>query len=429
MKTITDKTLRETIYCARAKCGLPVYVWPSKGLCKKFATVAVNYGSIDNVIVRPGQTAPVTMPGGVAHFLEHRLFEIDGHDVTEKFSEMGASVNAMTSFVETSYYFSTTTNFDSCVGLLLGMLSRPTFTDAQVEREKDIIAQEIMMSNDSAGWREYFGLMRALYAKHPARDDIGGSVESVRATDRATLEMCHEAFYNPANMIFVAAGDLDPKAVLRAVDAATKNMPAAGERPRTILPEEKPAPYRKTFSEKMAVSRPKYLVGFKDDVSGLTAEERFVRSALTGVLIDTILGKTSQLYNGLYESGLIDATFSASYTSEDNFAYTMMGGDTDNPKKLNEAIFKGLGAMAKRGIDAAAFERKKRKMLGGFLRHFDSAESRAISLASFLQKRVNIFDYLKVINGLKAEAAQERLCEHLRREFSAVSVITPNGAT
>ncbi len=424
MKSITDATLREKIYFARSRSGMPVYVWPKKGLRKKFALIAVRYGSIDERVVAPGGGAK-ELPAGAAHFLEHRLFDVDGRDVSDEFSALGASVNAMTSFRDTTYYFSCTDGFDKCARLLLSIVGKPVFEAEKVEREKQIITQEILMSGDNPAWRVFFGLMKSMFASHPVRNDIGGTVESVSATGGDDLAFCHGSFYRPSNMIFVAAGDMNPRTVLKTVEAASGRLEPDGARPETVLPSEKARPFRKKFVERMSVSRPKFLLGLKDISRGLTPSERYRRSLLTALLLDTILGGTSELYGELYNRGLIDETFGVSHSCEGEIGYTVMGGDTDDPDALKAALLRGFARARRKGLRAAEFRRKKRKALGRFLMHFNSAESCAASLANFILRKVNIFDYLAILEGLKVSDAEERLREHLRGELSATAVILP----
>ena len=426
MRKISEKTLKESVFFSRSKSGMPVYVWPKKGLRRKFALLGVRYGSVDSEAALPGAESPGSTPEGVAHFLEHSLFDVRGKDVSEQFSELGASVNAMTTFTDTIYYFSCTENFERAARLLLSFAGRPTFDAARVEREKQIITQEILMSNDSPDWRLFYGLLRSLYKRHPVRIDIAGTVESVGRIDENVLKLCHGAYYRPDNIIFVVAGDVAPSSVLRTVNSVPKPARSAFRgRPERIVPKETAAPFRKSSVERMGVSRANLLLGFKEPSDDSTPEERFRRIVLTGVLLDTILGATSEMYNSLYNRGIIDDTFGISYTAGDDFAYTVMGGDTDKPDILKEAIFEGIAKAKRRGIDAGEFRRKKRKALGGFLRHFNSSEACATALAHFILRRANIFDYLPVLLGLKASDAEERLREHLRRGACASSVIHP----
>ena len=425
LKAIKSEMLKSCVYTGELSCGMRAFFWPMPGFTRRFALISVKYGSVDNVFVPPGENRQVEVPEGIAHFLEHKLFEGRKGDVGERFSALGASCNAMTSFTSTTYYFSCTDNFDRCLRLLLGFVRRPDFSPGGVEREKSIIAQEIMMERDNPDWCLFFNMLQAMYARHPARLDIAGTLESVARIDRDLLLECHRTFYHPGNMVLVVAGDIDPDEVAAVADRGGGAAQSHDGNIRRIMPDEPLRPARKSVTHRMPVTRPKVLVGFKEEDTRVARRGLFRRDVLTALVIDTLLGRTSRLYNDLYSRGLIDGTFSASYSSYEGFGYSAVGGDTDRPQLLVEAIGKGLECARRNGLNAREFRRKKKKAIGGFLGTFDSPESSAMLFAHFHMLGVNVFDYFRVLSRLRLSDADERLRSHLCPKNCVVSTVLP----
>ncbi|RKY23493.1 MAG: peptidase M16, partial [Planctomycetota bacterium] len=312
LKRMKSKVLKSSVHTGRLDCGLQTFVWPMPGFTRKFGLVSVKYGSVDNEFVPPGESEALRVPEGIAHFLEHKLFEDKKGDVTERFSALGASCNAMTSFTSTTYYFSCTDNFEKSLRLLLGMVRRPDFSPAGIEKEKGIIGQEIMMERDNPDWRVFLNMLCGMYARHPVRVDIAGTADSIARIDRDLLVKCHRTFYHPRNMVLVAAGDMNPDVVVKTAERVFGRTRAGNGDIRRIIPEEPDRPAREKVGDRMAVNRPKLLLGFKEEDTGATSSDLFRKDILTALVLDTLFGRTSDLYNDLYSRGLVDGPFSAS---------------------------------------------------------------------------------------------------------------------
>ena len=416
--------LREEIVSATLSCGMPVHVVPKRGFARKVAVVAARYGSVDLAFEADGSGRQETPPG-VAHFLEHQLFKKEGgQDALMEFGRYGASSNAFTDYCTTAYYFTAGGEFGKNLELLLGFVTSPYFEDGNVAKERLIIEQELRMYQDSPDYMIFRNLMGILYCVHPVRIDIGGTVESIRQIDAGVLERCYRAFYNPANMRLLAAGDLDPADVVRRAEAL---LPPARFRPlgpiARHVPAETPGVKERVVRHEMAISRPRVLVGFKDLRVG--REKALERELETCVVLDLLFGRGSAFFSRLYEEGLIDDSFSFSYDSDEPFGFSLIGGETEEPEKLAEAVLLELHEARRRGLPARDVERSKRKRMGGFIRSFDSPEGAAFTVLGCLQRGIDLFSVPKVISKVKPGALERRLAEHFDERNYAVSILSP----
>ncbi len=425
---IESEALAEKVVAARLENGLRVYVMPKPGYQKKYATFSTEFGSVDNTFIPAGNedVRPVTAPDGVAHFLEHKMFEEEYGNVFDRFAELGVSSNAFTNFTATSYLFSGTENFGQSLELLLDFVQRPYFTDANVEKEKGIIAQEIRMYEDSARWRVYFNLLNALYQRHPIRIDIAGTVESITRITKETLYLCHSAFYHPSNMALFVVGDVPPNAVLDQVAAnqARKTFPRQGP-PTRLYPDEPGGIARPRVEQELAVAQPLLNLGYKASVPRGEGRDLLRRELAVEVALDLALGPSSSLYDDLYRDELIDERFGAEFVLESNYSHLIIGGDTKDPDALQERLLDGLTMAARRGIDRDGFERLRRKLAGQALARFNSLEFIAHNFLAYLFRGIDLFDYLPVLDELKPEDAETTLRELTREDRHAVSIIRP----
>jgi predicted Zn-dependent peptidase len=421
-----DRRLREEIWSSRLACGLRALVVPKPGISRKIAVFATRYGSIDLVFSPAPGAPPAPTPPGIAHFLEHQLFKKQDVDVLMEFGRFGASSNAFTDYTTTNYYFSGTERFEESLDLLVRLVYAPHFTDEGVAKEKLIIEQELRMYDDQPDYRIYKNLMAALYREHPVRIDIGGSVETIQKIDTQLLASCYRRFYHPANMWFVASGDLDPGSVFRQLEKALPpGRFADGADPiARSFPEEPPEPARELVRESAVVSRPRVLLGFKDlDLAGPLLD----RELSTSVLLDNLFGATSAFHAKWYRKGLIDETFSASYTAEPEFGYTLIGGETDEPERLAEEVRKEIRRATRGRLKRRDVDRSRRKRMGRYLRSFDSPDGIGFMVLGFAMKGLNIFEFPRALSRLTPGRLEERLRSHLREDRAAVSIMEPKG--
>ncbi len=416
-----DPVLKEELYQETYPNGLTGYVVVKPGYQKKYANYATHYGSLDRRFRVGGRE--VEVPDGIAHFLEHKLFESEDVPVMQQFAALGASCNAFTGHSSTTYLFSTTDHYLECLDVLMSFVQHPHLTEENVAKERGIIEQELRMYMDDPRWRAFHNLLEALYQRHPVRVDIGGTIDSIQRITVDDLLLCYRTFYRPDNMTFFAVGDVDPGATL----ALVGQRAGQGERPAEPIErlgvDEPPEVAQREIVARMAVASPILELGFKEtDTDGVDFLEREVR---TSVALEVLLGRGSRLYTRLYEEGLIDERFGAYYFAEPGFGASIMGGDTPEPERLRDALLEGIEAAGREGLEPAAIERVRRKALGEFLGLFNSPEAIATAFNAYHFKGYDFFQYLKALDGVNADMVNRCLEGHLRPSQHAASIVLP----
>jgi len=420
--------LQERVYGRKLSNGCQLFVWPKPGFTKKFAVFSTYYGSIDSHFIPPGQSGTVHVPDGIAHFLEHKMFEEEDGSVFDRFSRLGASANAYTNYTNTTYLFSCTDHFDENIKILIDFVLHPYFTDENVEKEKGIIAQELQMYRDIPEQRVYRNLLEALYHVNPVRLEIGGTVESIQKITKELLYTCYNTFYHPSNMVLVAVGDVDPEATL---DLAEKEIMARrpdfqGDIGR-VYPAEPDAVKDKRREEKLAAARPIFYLGFKDTPTGKPGEGLVQREFTMDFLLHLLFGGSSDLYTQLYEAGLINDEFGTMYSATPAYAYAIVGGETPDPARLESRIWEGIEKRRQEGISDEDLERVRRRFLGQASTRFDSVEFIANAFSNLYFRGVNLLAYVDLIRQVKREEVEELLQTALTPERAAVSIVWPSG--
>ncbi|AJY76627.1 EF-P 5-aminopentanol modification-associated protein YfmH [Paenibacillus beijingensis] len=423
MEPLVYEGVEETLYHEVMPNGLNVYVLPKEGFQKTYATFSTKYGSVDNYFA-VGDQPLIKVPDGIAHFLEHKMFEEPTGDIFATFASQGASANAYTSFDRTVYLFSATEQISSNIRTLIDFVQNPYFTDQNVEKEKGIIEQEINMYRDNADWRVYFGLIDALYNVHPVHIDIAGTVESIRKIDKETLYQCYRTFYHPTNMILFVVGGVKAEEVFELVrsNQADKHFEPQGpiRREFEIEPTKVKIPRRTSV---LPVSLPKCLFGFKEKETGLTGAELLKREVTTKLMLDTLLGSSSPLYQSLYDDNLISDSFGHEYNSSTDYAFSVIGGDTRDPDALLAAIKASVEQALEQGIDRTAFERNKRKRIGGYLRMLNSPEAIAGEFTRYKFRGQDLFELLPFYENVTIEDVNIRMKEHFDWNQLSVSIV------
>ncbi|WP_449600942.1 EF-P 5-aminopentanol modification-associated protein YfmH [Paenibacillus sp. Marseille-Q9583] len=423
MEQIHYDRLQETIYHEVMDNELQVYVLPKPTFKKTYATFATKYGSVDNHFhVAGGEET--TVPDGIAHFLEHKMFEEPEGDIFATFASNGASANAFTSFDQTVYLFSATENIETNLNTLVDFVQRPYFTDENVEKEKGIIGQEINMYADNPDWRVYFGLIEAMYSKHPVRIDIAGTVESISTITKETLYTCYNAFYHPSNMLLFVVGGVDPEKVFSLIRANQKGKTYGkqGEIKR-IFEDEPEQVATKRLESKLAVSMPKIMFGFKEKVEDLTGEASLKRDLITKLMLDLLVGSSTALYQKLYDEELISDSFGHEFNSSPQYAFSAMGGDTKDPDLLLKRIKEEVDLILKSGFAEKDFERARKKKIGGYLRMLNSPESIAHEFTRYQFRGGDLFEVLPMYESITLAEVNERLQAHVNWEQLAVSLV------
>ena len=427
MEKIVNDILKEEVYYEKLQNGLDVYFMPKRGFMKKYAILATNYGSNDLEFVPIGEDKKIRVNEGIAHFLEHKMFEQpDGGDAFDKFSKLGVNANAFTNFTMTAYLFSATENFYESLEHLIDYVQTPYFTDENVEKEKGIIAQEIKMYNDDPDWNVYFNCLKAMYVNYPARIDIAGTVDSIYKITKEELYKCYNTFYNPGNMALFVVGDLDVEKVIDVtkksnnykVDRLSKSI-------ERFYPEEPEGVKEKEVIEKFPISMPMFNIGFKDSNVGLKGKELLRKEIVTDIRVGMLFKKGSKLYEDLYMQGLINENFGAGFSSQVDYAFSIIAGDSKEPKKVKEIILDYIEKSKKEGLSKEEFERTKKKKIGSFIKCFDSINFIGNSFISYVFKDINLLDYLDIIKDITFEEVEERLKEHFKEEYCVISIVEP----
>lgn len=422
-----NKILKEEVWEKTDKCGLPVYVIPKKGFLNKTAMVGVKFGSVDlHFHPRTSPQEKYSSPEGTAHFLEHQLFKKEKYDIFEVFGRYGASSNAYTSFVVTSYFFTCTDNFEKNLEVLLELAYKPVFKDEFVNKEQPIIQQEIKMHNDIPDLKVFLNLMSILFQKHPVRHDPEGSIESISRITADTLKKNYSTFYHPANTVLVCSGDIDPKTVFNMVEKAFANSPKGkGAAIKRIVPEEPPEASQKLITARASIPRKKCLMGFKEIKTEDDPRKLYLRELHSEIALHLLFGKVSKFFDRCYQAGIIDDSFSALYFCHKTFGLAGIGGDTDNPEKMTDAVFKEIKKARKNGFKKHDVERVRREYTGKFLRSFDSPYKCASVFHNYILNDVNVFEFPGLLKKINRKSLQERIEELLDEKSHAVSIVEP----
>ncbi|TJY43126.1 insulinase family protein [Cohnella pontilimi] len=423
MEKMDYPKLQETVWHEKLENGLEVFVLPKSGFTKTYAAFTTRFGSVDNRFRPPGGDE-MKVPDGIAHFLEHKMFEEPEGDVFSRFAAQGASANAFTSFDRTVYLFSATRQIPENLTTLLDFVQNPYFTDENVEKEKGIIIQEIDMYRDNPDWRVYFGLIEALYQDHPVHIDIAGTAKSVRSITKEMLYDCYNTFYHPSNMTLFVVGGVEPEPTFELIrqNQAGKSFPQGGDIRRTVA-EEPPQVKDKKRDIRLPVSLPKCLFGFKEPQGTAQGEAGIRQELATKLALETILGPSSPLYQKLYDDNLISDNFGYEFNTGPGFAFSIIGGETANPEELMERVTAALYDTAAKGIDSDVFERTRRKRIGGFLRMLNSPESIANEFTRYRHRGGDLFRVVQYYESLTVDELNELLKSHVSPDRLAACIV------
>lgn len=396
--------VEETVYSETLENGLRVFLLPKKDYNKTYAVFTTNYGSVDNAFVPIGEEQLTHVPDGIAHFLEHKMFEKEDGDVFFKFGEKGAFTNAFTSFTRTAYLFSSTSYVTENLETLLDFVQQPYFTEETVEKEKGIIGQEIRMYDDDADFRVYFGAIENMYQNHPVKIDIAGTVESIAEINKDLLYLCYNTFYHPSNMVLFVVGQLEPHEMMEVIreNQAAKHFEKEAGIERAFPDEPREVAYKE---KKLAfpVQIAKNLVGMKEDIGLLRGFEAVKHEMVADLALELLFGTTSENYLKLYNEGVIDDTFGYDYTLSDSFSFVLIGGDATNPDEQAERIREAWFEAAEKGISAESLELVKRKKTGQFLRALNSPEFIANQFSQYILEEASLFDLPKAIESITVQ--------------------------
>ncbi|MFT3658113.1 MULTISPECIES: EF-P 5-aminopentanol modification-associated protein YfmH [Staphylococcus] len=403
------KQIDENVFEAELNNGLKLFVIPKTGFQKTFVTYTTQFGSLDRKFKPHGSEDFVTVPDGVAHFLEHKLFENEEEDLFTAFAEDNAQVNAFTSFDRTSYLFSATDNIESNIKRLLTMVETPYFTEASVDKEKGIIAEEIKMYQEQPGYKLMFNTLRAMYESHPIRVDIAGSVESIYEITKEDLYLCYETFYHPSNMVLFVVGDVDVDHIYNVV-ADHENQRDKTNQPRIVRDslKEQDSVKEKVVTEKMKLQSPRIMLGFKNMPLTDVPDRLLVKKDLEMTLFfELLFGEETDFYQMLLNEELIDETFGYQFVLEPTYSFSMITSATQQPDKLKKLLLDELEAKQGNLTDTEAFNLLKKQFIGEFISGLNSPEYIANQYTKLYFEGVSLFDLLDIVESITLESVNE----------------------
>ena len=402
--------------------GLTIFVYPKPGYESSYAVFATRYGSIDTVFrINSGET--IEVPPGIAHYLEHKLFENEDCDAFTRYAKTGASANAYTSFDRTAYLFSCTDRLEESLEILLDFVQKPYFTEETVRKEQGIIGQEIRMGEDSPAHRVFFNLLKALYQKHPVRIDIAGTVESIAKITPELLYDCYRTFYNLHNMVLAVSGNVTPEQVLAVADKTLKNNDVRRvERAAVDEPAEAAQP---RIEQKMPVAAPLFYLGFKETVADGISCRPPEELAAADVLTEILAGQSSPLYTKLMEQGLINTSFGAEFFEGPGYAMWLFGGESADPDAVTKAVKEEISRLRRDGITQSDFNAARNAVYGRLVGSLNDVETCGDNLVSDFFYNRQPFSSVEAAAELTKEAVQRMLNNGFKEEQAALSIVSP----
>ena len=420
--TITSRWVGDSYSLIHHPTGLKICLFPKEHSHTTFAIFGTKYGSIDNCFQREGEPQPQKVPEGIAHYLEHKLFESEEGDAFQRYAKTGANANAFTSFETTCYLFSCTDQFYQSLEILLDFVQHPYFTEETVKKEQGIIGQEIKMYEDDPQWRLMFNYLKGMYHSHPIQTDIAGTVESIAQITPELLYRCYNTFYNLHNMVLAVAGNFQVDKVLEVCGRLLK--PSRPQKVRRVFPEEPDSVVRHQVEERLAVASPLFQFGFKEPGAHTPRSERDV--AAVEVLLEAMASESSPLFSRLLDRGLInESSFSYEYFEGAGYANVLFSGESKDPQAVAREILQEAERFCREGIPLEAFERSKRALYGEIVSGLDNMGNVANGLVNMALRGRDLFAYVDSLADLKPEEASLRLGRIFREEQSVLSVILP----
>ena len=426
MQVIENLKVKEKLYIEKLENGLTVMIIPKPGVEKKYMIWGTNYGSNDNKFILPGEEEITEVPNGVAHFLEHKLFEQEnGTNSLDVLTALGVNANAYTTNDHTAYLFECTDNFYEAMDELMDYVQHPYFTDENVEKEKGIIGQEIRMYDDYPDWRVYLNVMQAMYHENPIKIDITGTIETINKIDKEILYKCYKTFYNPSNMAIVLAGDFKPEDMLEEVKKRLVDKKTSGEIKR-IYPKEEETIVKEEIEQTLEVSQPIFTIGIKDTRKecALESKNEIVKKHIAmEILLNLLLGRSSKLYKKLYQEGIIYGVPSLDYEFGKNYAHVLIAGQSKDPKALYEKFKEGVKELKEKGIAEEGFGRAKKMIYGGYVKEYNDVQDIARMFLADYFKGINSFDYLEEIEGINVEYLNQVLNDVFKEDKMVISIV------
>ncbi len=422
MKIIENKTVKEKAYFEELDNGLKVIIIPKENTNKKMAIIGTKFGSIDNHFINPKTNAEVTIPDGVAHFLEHKMFEqADGTNSLDRLTALGVEANAYTTNDHTAYYFETIDNFEPAFNELLNYIFNPYYTDENVEKEKGIIAQEIKMYDDDPISKVFLNALQCMYNVCPIRIDVAGTIDSINKINKDILYNCYNTFYHPSNMVLAVCGNFKPEYILNLIKENMEHFEKQGEIKR-IYPVEKEEILKKEKQEEMEISIPAFVIGIKDKVE---ETDIIKKELILNIILNCIFDENSELFKELYEEGLIITEPDLEYEYSDIYSHMMIFSSSKDPERVFEKFKENVRKLIKDGIPEKAFNRTKNKIYGRLVTSYNSsAQIARIFMRDYLNNIIT-FEYIEKWKKINLDEVNEMLKNKFKEDKMILSVIKP----
>ena len=421
MQVIENLKVKEKLYIEKLENGLTVMIIPKCGIQKKYIIWGTNYGSNDSTFIVPGETNVTEVPKGVAHFLEHKMFEQEnGKNSLDVLTALGVNANAYTTNNHTAYLYECTDNFYEALDEFMDYVQHPYFTDENVEKEKGIIGQEIMMYDDYPDWKVYLNALECMYHKNPVKLDITGTVETISHIDKDILYRCYNTFYNPSNMAMVIAGDFEPEKLLEEIKKRLVDNKSNGEIKR-IYEDEPKEIVKKKNEQNMEVSKPLYAIGIKDVPA--EQKEKIKKHISIEILLNLLIGASSDLYKKLYDVGNCYSVPSIEYDFDKTYAHVLITGQSNNPEELYKMFKEQVYKFIDTGISKEDFERTRKMIYGEYVKEYNDITDIAKMFLSDYFKGINSFDYLEEINTINVEYLNQVLKDVFNEKNMILSVV------
>ncbi|MBP1559880.1 MAG: insulinase family protein [Oscillospiraceae bacterium] len=422
-KIVKNERTGEQYTYVKHPTGLDIFIWKMEDYSTTHALFGTKYGSINTKFKTKDEPDFITVPNGIAHYLEHKLFENEDCDVFSLYAKTGASANAYTSFDKTCYLFSCTDNVYDSLEILLSFVQNPYFTEETVRKEQGIIGQEIRMYDDNAGWRVFFNMLGGLYHNHPVKIDIAGTVESIAQINADLLYKCYYTFYNLNNMVLSIAGNVDEDKVLEICDKLLKNN--SNPELETAFEDEPETVCKPEVVQKLEIAMPMFNIGFKaKPEKGIDA----VRAEIeTNFVLSLLADESSDFYKKLYDDGVINSSFSSEVFMGDGYFCSIFGGESRDPRLVRDKLIEEINRCKKEGLDEERFNIIKKSYYGALIRDLNDAEAIATVMINAGMEKLSAFDVIETVAAVTFEDVEKRLEKQFNTDNVTISIIEPIG--
>lgn len=421
MKIIENSKIKEKVYIEKLKNGLTVMIIPKENVRKKYIIWGTHYGSNDSKFIVPGDEEITEVPKGVAHFLEHKMFEQEnGRNSLDVLTSLGVNANAYTTNDYTAYLYECTDRFYEALDEFMDYVQHPYFTNQNVEKEKGIIAQEIKMYDDYPEWKVYLNALEAMYHSNAVKLDITGTVETISKIDKEILYKCYNTFYNPGNMCLVVCGDFVPEELLKEIEKRLIDKQDSGEIKRIYEKEEKTI-VKREVEERMDVSMPLFTIGIKlEPESNIKKVKKHIA---IDILLNMLIGESSELYQNLYKNGEVFSVPNFDFEFGDSYSHILISGKSNYPNKVLEKLEKEIQNIKENGINKDDFKRLKKMIYGEYVKEYNDVSDIARMFLVDFMKGVNPFDYLEEIESVNLEYVNQVLSSIFDSSKTVFSVV------